>query len=123
MNVINDFTSNSLSEQMTKWISKYAKIFTYKFKSYIPLKSQFKNITMNISSGSLAQINLPIVHQTIGNLKGDILGIYRCVSQLHLQNYLEEFCYKLNRRFMLRAKFNGNSILENIVLQSVNFAW
>lgn len=61
--------------------------------------------------------------QVIGNLKGDVIGIFRSVSQLHLQNYLDEFCYKLNRRFMLNAKFSGKSILENIVLQSVKPVW
>ena len=123
MEAIENFTSIEIGEQMTKWITKHAKIYTDKFKSYIPLKKEFDDITMNISSGKLAQLFLPIVHQQIGNLKGDILGIYRCVSQLHLQNYLAEFCYKLNRRFMLEPKYKGKSILENIVLQSVNFLW
>ena len=123
MEVIENFSADAIGEQMTTWISKHAKIYTDKFKSYIPLKKQFDEINMKISSGKLAELHLPLVHQQIGNLKGDILGIYRCVSQLHLQNYLAEFCYKLNRRFMLEPKYKGKEILENIVLQSVKFLW
>ena len=69
---------------------------------------------MKVSSGKIANLNLPIVHQVIGNIKGDILGIHRCVSQLHLQNYLAEFCYKLNRRFMLKPTYKGKPILEKL---------
>lgn len=123
MELIDDFSAKSIGEQMTKWISKHAKIYTDKYRSYHPLKEKFRNLEMKISSGILAQLNLPIVHQVIGNLKGDVIGIFRSVSQLHLQNYLDEFCYKLNRRFMLNAKFSGKSILENIVLQSVKPVW
>lgn len=123
MEVIDDFSAKSLAEPMKKWISKHSKIYTDKFRSYLPIKKQFPNIDMKVSSGELAEINLPIVHQTIGNFKGDLIGIHRSVSQLHLQNYLDEFCYKLNRRFMLEAKYCGKSVLENIALQSVRFKW
>lgn len=123
MDVLDDFSSKSIGEKMSQWISKRSKIYTDKFKAYNPLKTNFDEIIMRISSGKLAKENLPIVHQQIGNLKGDILGIYRSVSQLHLQNYLNEFCYRVNRRFMLKPKFAGTPILENIVLQSVKFLW
>ena len=123
MEVIEDFSSKSIGVKMTKWIEKHSKIYTDKFKSYTPLKEEFENINMKVSSGKIANLNLPIVHQVIGNIKGDILGIHRCVSQLHLQNYLAEFCYKLNRRFMLKPTYKGKPILENIVLQSVRFKW
>lgn len=123
MEVIEDFSTKSIGLQMTKWIEKHSRIYTDKFKSYIPLKEKFQNIDMKVSSGKPAIQNLPIVHQIIGNLKADILGIHRCVSQLHLQNYLAEFCYKLNRRFMLAPSYTGKLIIENIVLQSVKFTW
>lgn len=123
MEVIDDFSAKSLAEPMLKWISRHSKIYTDKFSSYTPLKELFPNIDMKVSSGKLAEINLPIVHQVIGNFKGDLIGIYRSISQLHLQNYLAEFCYKLNRRFMLEADYKGTSILENIVLQAAKPLW
>jgi len=41
---------------------------------------------------------LPWVHIAIGNLKGFLLGTYHGVSSGYLQEYLNEFCYRFNRR-------------------------
>ena len=41
---------------------------------------------------------LPWVHVAIGNLKAFLLGTYHGVSPKHLQEYLNEFCYRFNRR-------------------------
>ena len=41
---------------------------------------------------------LPWVHIAIGNLKTFLLGTYHGVSAKYLQEYLNEFCYRSNRR-------------------------
>lgn len=38
------------------------------------------------------------VHVAIGNLKAFLLGAYHGVSSKYLQEYLNEFCYRFNRR-------------------------
>lgn len=42
---------------------------------------------------------LPWVHIAIANLKRCLLGTYHGVSGSHLQEYLDEFCYRFNRRW------------------------
>lgn len=42
---------------------------------------------------------LPLVHIMIGNMKKFINGTFHGVSSRHLQEYLDEFCYRFNRRF------------------------
>lgn len=42
---------------------------------------------------------LPWVHTIIGNLKKFLNGTYHGVSTQYLQEYLDEFCYRFNRRF------------------------
>lgn len=42
---------------------------------------------------------LPWVHIVISNLKSFILGTYHGISHRHLQEYLDEFAYRFNRRF------------------------
>ncbi len=44
------------------------------------------------------------VQTAISNPKRDLLGIYHKVREKHLQSYLNEFAYKLNRRYF-GAKF------------------
>ena len=38
------------------------------------------------------------MHIAIGNLKAFLLGTYHGVSSTYLQEYLNEFCYRFNRR-------------------------
>ncbi len=42
--------------------------------------------------------DLPWVHTAISNAKRFLLGTYHGVSHKHLQRYLDEFCYRFNRR-------------------------
>jgi hypothetical protein len=42
---------------------------------------------------------LPWVHVAISNAKSSILSTYKKVSRDYLQGYLDEFCYKFNRRY------------------------
>ena len=42
---------------------------------------------------------LPLVHIVIGNMKTFINGTFHGVSSSHLQEYLDKFCYRFNRRF------------------------
>ncbi|MEI6859591.1 MAG: transposase, partial [Shewanella sp.] len=39
-------------------------------------------------------------HIAIGNLKAFLLGTFHGVSGKYLQEYLDEFCYRFNRRKM-----------------------
>jgi hypothetical protein len=42
---------------------------------------------------------LPWVHIVISNFKSYLLGTYHGISGRYVQEYLDEFCYRLNRRF------------------------
>jgi transposase-like protein len=42
---------------------------------------------------------VPLVHIMIGNMKKFINGTFHGVSSRYLQEYLDEFCYRFNRRF------------------------
>jgi len=43
---------------------------------------------------------LPWVHIAIGNMKAFLLGTFHGVTGKYLQEYLDEFCYRFNRRFV-----------------------
>ncbi|MFT5619383.1 MAG: hypothetical protein ACI85I_002626, partial [Arenicella sp.] len=46
----------------------------------------------------------------IGNAKKVLKGIHQQTQPEYLQNYLDEFCYKLNRRYF------GNDIFDRILI-------
>lgn len=52
-----------------------------------------------VTPGELVDEWLPWVHIAIGNLKTFLLGTFHGVTRKYLQEYLNEFCYRFNRRF------------------------
>jgi hypothetical protein len=49
---------------------------------------------------------LPWVHITISNAKRMLLDIFHDIKPEYLQNYLNEFCYKSNRRYFGEHRFD-----------------
>ncbi|MCX5870351.1 MAG: transposase [Deltaproteobacteria bacterium] len=45
------------------------------------------------------QVKVILVHIMIGNMKTFLNGTFHGVSSNYLQEYLDEFCYRFNRRF------------------------
>ena len=57
------------------------------------------------------------VHIAISNAKRTLLGIFHKIKGKYLQNYLNEFCYKLNRR-----RF-GERIFDRLTLAVAKSYW
>ena len=46
------------------------------------------------------------LHRVVGNAKAFILGPYHGLGEKHLQAYLDEFCFRFNRRRTEGQLFN-----------------
>ena len=64
-----------------------------------------------------AHKKLPWVHTQIANVKRGLLGIHHSIGKEYLQNYLNEFCYKTNRR-----NFNSD-LFDRMVIAGVSDTW
>jgi transposase-like protein len=53
-----------------------------------------------------AHLLLPHVHTYISNLRSFIQGTHHGLGETHLQQYLDEFCYRFNRRFYEEELFD-----------------
>ncbi|MEN5133466.1 transposase, partial [Elizabethkingia anophelis] len=53
------------------------------------------------------------VHITISNAKRNLLGNYHKIKRKYLQLYLNEFIYKLNRRYF------GDKLFERLVIANI----
>lgn len=49
---------------------------------------------------------LPWVHTAISNAKRKLAGTYHMIGDNYVQNYLNEFCYKFNRRYLINNLFD-----------------
>lgn len=53
-----------------------------------------------------AHLVLPHVHTFISNLRSFVQGTHHGLSETHLQQYLDEFCYRFNRRHRRSEMFD-----------------
>ena len=90
--------SNHLKDFAFRHIEADQTIKTDDYPSYNVLDVVFHHLGDSIKPQE-AMEKLPWVHILIGNAKSFIRGTYHGVSHKHLQSYLNEFCYRFNRRF------------------------
>jgi len=62
------------------------------------LKKMGHTLESHLSTPESAAKHLPLVHLAISLAKTFILGTFHGVSRKYLQSYLDEFCYRFNRR-------------------------
>jgi hypothetical protein len=75
-------------------------VLTDGWQGYVPLASQGVDHRPEIQGrGPRAKEILPWAHLLSSNLKSWLLGTFHGVSSKHLQHYLLEFTYRLNRRW------------------------
>ena len=69
-------------------------------------KAGYKHKPVVTGSGKQAVAKFPWLHTFIGNAKRMLLGTYHSVAPKHLDQYLAEFAYRANRRWMEACLFD-----------------
>ncbi len=98
MQVVERIDSNHIEDFAFRNIKKDQTIKTDDYPTYNVLDVEFNHLGEVVKANE-AQEKLPWIHILIGNAKNFISGTYHGVSHKHLQSYLNEFCYRFNRRF------------------------
>ena len=99
MQVIGDVGAISLGAAATGYITPGSVLATDGFRSYQPMaRLGFDHQPLVTGVIENAADLLPWVHIVISNFKRWSLGVFQGVSAKHLQSYLDEFCYRFNRR-------------------------
>lgn len=106
MVVIDNLKSKTIDGETTKFIDNESIIKTDNSTSYSNFKDIFKEHHGQVISPKMIGKVLPWVHISISNAKREILDIHHNSSADYLQFYLNEFCYKLNRRFFKDRMFD-----------------
>jgi len=87
-------------------LKKNAVIITNKSTSYEDFSQLFETHLSFKSDKKTTKTTLKWVHITISNAKRNLLGVYHMIKMDYLQNYLNEFCYRLNRRYFGERLFD-----------------
>ncbi len=108
MIVMDDLSSEGINYELKKSVDKSSTLTTDGWRGY-------NNVTDVVNKHKKMRVKpkdsmkkLPWVHTIISNVKRGLLGVHHSINHKYLQLYLNEFCYKLNRRnFEYRDSFDG----------------
>jgi len=102
--VIDDYSSKSFTPLFEQHISQSAKVVTDKWSGYNPLKKEYDIEQIPSNNGR----NFKEMHIIIHKIKSWLRTIHAPVSKQHMENYLNEYCYRLNRSQAKRTIFHNN---------------
>jgi hypothetical protein len=97
MVAMDDLTAIGINYEIQKSIKPTAHIITDGYRGYAS-SSEVVSHTAMIVPGKEAIKKLPWVHTMISNAKRVLRGTHHSIGKNYMQNYLNEFTYKLNRR-------------------------
>lgn len=115
MMVINDLKSETITSLVKDNVLQQSTIDSDNSTSYVNLKDIVKEHHPQVIPKKEVGKILPWVHIAISNAKRMLLDIHHDIKPEYLQNYLNEFCYKFNRRYF------GETLFDRLMITSVSY--
>ena len=110
MKVLSSHMAKEIDDLVEETIEDRTLVFSDKSTSYVNIGDYVEVHVQEKSDELTTKTTLKWVHIAIANSKRWLLGIHHMIKGKYLQNYLNEFCYKLNRRYFGNRLFNRLSI-------------
>lgn len=117
MKVLKNHLSEGINTVAEESFDKKCIVFSDKSTSYIDIAQYIEVHVTEKSTKETTVNNLPWVHIAISNAKRNFLGIYHKINGKFLQSYLDEFCYKLNRRYF------GDRLFDRLAIAMSDNYW
>ena len=111
--------AETIDKVVVESIEKEAQATTDGYRGYGKLKSVLAGHRVIVEPDKVKSATLfPWANRTISNAKKVLLGIHHnCINSRFMQNYLDEFCYKFNRRYF------GENLSDRLILAAVQNTW
>lgn len=103
---IDNYSSKELSKIFEAHISKDAKVNTDKWTGYVPLKTQYDIKQLKSNTADFFEVNT-IVHQ----VKSMLRSVFSTIHKGHIEKYLDEYSYRLNR------SIHKQTIFDNLIIR------
>lgn len=116
MKKIKNLEARSAEALIKQYIDQDSVLQTDKSTTFSDLGDYIDVHVREISGTEEGKFNLKWVHIAISNLKKH-LKTYHMISERMMQNYLDEFCYKLNRRYF------GQKLFDRLIISSIYPYW
>ena len=112
--VLEDHGAENLNEEVRKSIGEQNIVFSDQSTSYVDI-ARFVELHITEKSTKESTVTtLKWVHIAIENAKRNLLGNYHKIKRKYLQLYLNEFVYKLNRRYF------GEKLFDRLVIAAIS---
>ena len=105
MEVVDNVNGETVTKFAKEKITLGSEIRTDGFSTYSVLKEQGYSLTKKKHDPKKDPKHLHWTHIIISNAKAFVNGTYHGLAAIHLQRYLDEFCYRLNRRWKADSIF------------------
>jgi hypothetical protein len=111
--VLDTHSAQEINQTVQENIDDKTIVFSDKSTSYVDIADYVEMHVTEKSSKESTQQTLKWVHIFISNAKRNLLGNYHKIKGKYLQLYLDEFVYKLNRRYF------GDKLFDRVVIASI----
>jgi hypothetical protein len=116
MKVIQNLKTETINRKIEDNVEQGTKVYTDDSTSYKNMTQGVSNIAQKVTKSNVNKV-LPWVHTAISNAKRLLLDVHHRIDDDFLQNYLNEFCYKYNRRYF------GDKTMERLIVAGVTHQW
>lgn len=117
MKVLHDHKADTINDVVEENFEDRSIIFSDKSTSYVDISNYVEIHMTEKSDKKTTKSTLKWVHIAISNAKRTLLGVFHKIKGKYLQLYLNEFCYKLNRRYF------GNKVFDRLTLAVAKSYW
>ena len=123
MFVLENLEAGTIERIAGRFIDEDTKVVTDGSKSHVKFKTLFNIHESHVEydAASVVRTNLPWVHIVIGECRSGIEAIHKEVEQGFLQLYLNEYCWKFNRRFFRDSTNPKYDLFDRLVKISAMF--
>lgn len=115
MLVIPDEKKATITGKATENIHKDALVSMDASHSHSDIEKMYKSDCRKSITQEDIDNFLPWVHTTLSNAKSLLLDTYHGIKREYLQEYLNEFCYKFNRRYF------GENLFDRLLMVSAGY--
>lgn len=111
--VLNTHRAGEINSNVSESIDEKSIVFTDQSTSYVDIANFVELHVTEKSNKETTKETLKWVHITISNAKRNLLGNYHKIKGKYLQLYLNEFVYKLNRRYF------GDKLFDRLIIANI----
>ena len=111
--VLSSHKAEQINQTIKESIDEQSIVFTDQSTSYVDIADFVEMHVTYKSNKQTTEENLKWVHIMISNAKRNLLGNYHKIKGKYLQLYLNEFVYKLNRRYF------GDKLFDRVIIASI----